>query len=300
MSGHIAFIINPNSGKRRRSGDLAELARSVFTAAGKRIDVHVTKAAGQVKELAAEAVARGCEGVVVAGGDGTINEALAPLANSGRWLGIVARGSGNGFARELGLPLDEREAVRRLVSMRSFDMDLGVANGEYFINAAGVGLDALIGHAFDRFGKKGPRGLLPYFLLAMKEYALYKPQKVRFEGAGQVADVEPLVLTFANGRQYGSEATIAPTACLDDGMLTAVTVSCVPFYKLAFYLPSLFCGNLEANDFVSFLDVKEAVLKVEGGAEYHLDGEPRPKAERLSVSCVHNAIKVLAPPDFKP
>lgn len=184
MSEHIAFIINPNSGKRRRPGELADLARSVFADAGKSVEVHITKAAGHARELAAEAVSRGCEGVIVAGGDGTINEALASMANTGKWLGIIARGSGNGFARELGLPLDEAEAVRRIAAMRPFDMDLGLANGEHFINAAGVGLDALIGHAFDRFGKKGPRGLLPYFLLAMKEYLHYQPPKLRFEGGG--------------------------------------------------------------------------------------------------------------------
>lgn len=300
MSGHIAFIINPNSGKRRRSGELSGLVRSVFADSGKTVDVHLTKAAGHVRELAAEAVSRGCEGVIVAGGDGTINEALAPLAGTGKWLGIVARGSGNGFARELGLPLDEAEAVRRLASMRVFDMDLGLANGEHFINAAGVGLDALIGHAFDRFGKKGPRGLLPYFFLAMKEYMRYKPPVLRFEGGGQFLDEAPLVLTFANGRQYGSEAKIAPTARFDDGMLTAVTVRCMPLYSLLYRMPSLFSGNLEANRFVSFLDVKEACLRIPGGAEYHLDGEPRPRTELLSVSCLHNSIKVLAPAGFRP
>ena len=127
----IRFILNPVSGKNR--SDLAILQAHIkthFPAA----DIQLTRAAGHATELAREAAAKNFDIAVAIGGDGTINETARGLIHTQTALAVVPRGSGNGFARELGMPLNFKEAVTRLQRGRILPCDIGYANGELFLN----------------------------------------------------------------------------------------------------------------------------------------------------------------------
>jgi YegS/Rv2252/BmrU family lipid kinase len=295
MLDSYCFIINPNSGARRDASTLADAVRTAFASCA-RLKIEFTQRQGHAAELAKTAVSEKFAAVVVAGGDGTLNEVLPAFCGTETALGLIAKGSGNGFAREFGLPLRPKAAVTALVDYLPRKIDLGKVNGEYFANVAGIGLDAMIGRAFNVFGKKGPRGKLPYYYLGLKELLAYKPPQVELRCAGRTLKAAPMCLAFANGRQFGGGAIIAPSAKPDDGMLHVVLVENMSAYRTALNLTALFSGKIDKVSGVTTLLAEQAEVVSGDELVYHLDGEPRVSKTGLKVEIIRHAISFLAPP----
>ena len=288
----IRFILNPVSGNR--TADTEHMARCIqlnFPGA----DMRLTKTAGHATELAREAAAENFDVVVAIGGDGTINETARGLAGTKTALAVIPRGSGNGFARELGMPLNFEEAVVSLQRGSIAPCDVGRANGELFLNVAGVGLEAEIAWQFMEHGKTGARGKWPYFKLGAKTVFSYKPPVFDADIDGKKTQLSPLTLVFANGRQYGSNFKIAPRANLGDGLLDMVAVNNVAKWKLVCALPGFFTDGWRPLNVTNTTQVKHVVLTHNGQFPYHIDGEPRQAGGKLEISIEHHALNVLFP-----
>lgn len=288
----IRFILNPVSGNR--TADTEHMARCIqlnFPGA----DMRLTKAAGHATELAREAAAENFDVAVAIGGDGTINETARGLAGTKTALAVIPRGSGNGFARELGMPLNFEEAVMRLQRGSIAPCDVGRANGELFLNVAGVGLEAEIAWQFMEHGKTGARGKWPYFKLGAKTVFSYKPPVFDADIDGKKTQLSPLTLVFANGRQYGSNFKIAPRANLGDGLLDMVAVNNVAKWKLVCALPGFFTDGWRPLNVTDTTQVKHVVLTHNGQFPYHIDGEPRQADGKLEIAIEHHALNVLFP-----
>jgi len=216
-------IINPISGVHGIGVDRrVAMASQSLDHARLTGTVEVTASAGHGPELAAAAVGRGIDRVVVWGGDGTINEILPAVADTGVGLGIIPGGSGNGLARQLGLPLEPRTAFRIALGNRKKIIDLGECEGRLFANVAGLGFDARIA---DLFGRAGKRGTWTYITEALRELFAYRASTYRLSiDAGAAEESTALIVAFANSGQYGSGAYIAPGARPDDGELDLVIV----------------------------------------------------------------------------
>lgn len=289
----IAFILNPISGKR--PADPEALARCIqlnFPGAAMRL----TRSPGHATELARDFAAQQFEAVVAIGGDGTINETARGLVGTKTALGVIPRGSGNGFARELGMPLNFEEAVVRLQRGSVFSCDIGRANGELFLNVAGVGLEAEIAWQFMQHGKNGgARGKWPYFKLGAKTVFSYRPAVLDITADGKTVQGAPLTLVFANGRQYGSNFKIAPRANLGDGLLDMVVVQNAPKWKLALAAPGFFTDSWRPFGLTYTQTVKHVTLTCEGAFPYHIDGEPRQADGKLEIAVETHALNVLFP-----
>ena len=135
------FILNPISGKK--ACNVAALKKSVL-GCFPQSRVCLTQAPGHATQLAKEAAQEGFRAVVAAGGDGTINEVARALVGTQTALGVIPRGSGNGFARELGMPFSFTACLEKLKQAAPVVCDTGRANGELFLNLAGVGIEAAI------------------------------------------------------------------------------------------------------------------------------------------------------------
>lgn len=282
------FIINPKSGKNNKAGELEQTIKTQFDSA----DIVFTKAPGHAKKLAAEAVKQNYEQVIVAGGDGTINEAASSLIGTKTALGVIAFGSGNGLAREIGCPLDNlQKACNNIYMAKPVLCDAGKANGEYFFNVAGIGLEATIAHAFARVKT---RGIWPYFKIGFEQVLKYKaPQVEVWADDKNLIFLNPLTLVFANGKQYGSNFKIAPKASLTDGKLDMVYVKQSPLWKLALGLPNFFKPNFSAVKLTKTRQLKKAVITAQGKVFYHLDGEPKEATDKLEIEVLPKAIYLL-------
>jgi YegS/Rv2252/BmrU family lipid kinase len=285
------FIINPKSGAKKVGDALKGTIKKFFM----QDEIFFTERKNHAKELAQKAARENYNQVIVAGGDGTINEAVQSLAGTQTALGVIPLGSGNGFAREVGAPLNNFEAAcKNILAAREDYYDLGLANGEYFINLAGLGFEADIAASFDETGKRGQRGKWPYFKIGIKQFFDYKAPKVRAEVDDNPAQItRPITLVFSNGRQYGSGFKIAPYASFNDGLLDMVVVEKTNIFKIIAGLPNFFKKNLTPVEIRRFYKVKKAVVHIDGSFNYHIDGEPRRAQEKLEISILPSHIKLL-------
>ena len=288
----IRFIFNPVSGKNRVDTEhLARVIQLNFPGA----DMRLTKAPGHATELAREAAAQGFETVVAIGGDGTINETARGLVGTQTALGIIPKGSGNGLAHEIGMPLLIEEAIVRLQRGARVQCDTGLANGELFLNVAGVGIEADIAWQFMEQGKIGARGKWPYFKIGAKTVFSYQPHTLELDADGQKSTLAPLTLVFANGRQYGSNFKIAPHASLTDGKLDMITVHDAPKWKLALAAPSFFTDTWRPFGVTSEASVRHATIRQSGEILYHIDGEPRKTKDMLEIAIQPKSLTILFP-----
>jgi len=288
----IRFILNPKSGKTPADPErMAACIQLNFPGA----DMRLTKAPGHATELAAEAARDGFDAAVAIGGDGTINETARGLAGTRTALGVIPRGSGNGFAREIGMPLLFEEAVMRLQKAVTVPCDAGRANGELFLNLAGIGIEAEIARLFMEHGKTGARGMWPYFKIGAKTALTYKPKMLDVDADGVRTQAAPLTLVFANGRQYGSNFKIAPHASLTDGLLDMVAVHDAPKWKIALAAPAFFTDNWRPFGVTSVSRVRRALIRLPGDIVYHIDGEPRQTQNTLEIAVEPRAMNVLFP-----
>src|SRR5690606_20245149 len=118
-------------------------------------DIVYTDYAGHAPELARQAAEEGCAVVVAVGGDGTVNEVARGLLHTDTALGIIPRGSGNGLARHLGVPLTVDGSIRFLNNGHRSKIDSGTINGRPFFTTAGIGFDAYISSVFAGSKKRG-------------------------------------------------------------------------------------------------------------------------------------------------
>lgn len=290
-------VINPISGTGREApGGAAEveLARRTLGAAGYDATVMVTTGPGHATEAARQAVAGGAALVVSWGGDGTMNEVARALAFGSTALALVPAGSGNGLGRDLGIPLDPARALAIAAHGVRRRIDVGEANGEYFFNVAGVGLDARIALAFAE--RRGRRGRLRYARVGVDAVWQYRAQPYTVRWSGGEASPTALFIAFANSRQYGSHGCIAPRASLDDGQLDLVIVEDQSLARIVTRLPAFFLGRLTPGAGVSMHPVTDVTVEAAGEGELHLDGEPRRFDRTLRVRVHPRAIDVIVPP----
>ncbi len=234
-------------------------------------EVFVTERPGHARELAQSGLRRGVTTFVAWGGDGTVNEIGSALVGTDATLAIVPSGSGNGLARELGIPLEPAGAFQVVFEGRSRLIDAGELDGHLFFNIAGIGLDARVAH---RFAQGERRGLVRYLELAAREIASFTPHEYALTADGRELIVRPLLIAIANARQYGNGALIAPEALLDDGKLDLVVVDYLPAWKVLMHAPKLFAGTVARVPGVSITKTSRLGIASDAALVYHVDGEP--------------------------
>jgi len=296
VPARVAVIINPISGLGVRPDTArkrAELAAACVEAHRVTAEIFVTERRHHARELAQAALTRGIEVVIAWGGDGTVNEVASVLVDRDAALGVVPSGSGNGLARELGLPFEPRAAFERALVGRRRRIDAGELGGHLFFNIAGVGLDADVAHRFAASGH-ARRGLSMYVVQSTAALLSYKAEPVTLTVDGVAREVRPLLVAFANARQYGNGALIAPRARVDDGRLDVVVVDDRSLFGIVRRMPALFKGELATVPGVSMETAVQAQVTARGPFRYHVDGEPCEASGTLTATARPSALTVSA------
>ncbi|MDO4691462.1 MAG: diacylglycerol kinase family lipid kinase [Porphyromonadaceae bacterium] len=285
-------IINPISGTGSKNSLPTRLAEA-YQETDIQLYISYTKAAGHAYDLAKQAVEDGFEYVIAIGGDGTINEIAQALLHSNTILGIIPKGSGNGLARALGLPMNEKKAIETLTSGESITIDCCLANGKPFFCTFGMGFDAEVSAAF---AEVPFRGFLSYAKTSIEKYINYKPSiyRVQMDDHDPV-ETEAFVVAAANANQYGNNAYIAPKASMTDGKFDLVILKPFPVLELAQITLQLFSKRMEENAHQSSYQTKRAVIEREADGVVHLDGEPLNFDKRIELEMLPAAIHVIAP-----
>ncbi|MBN2365505.1 MAG: diacylglycerol kinase family lipid kinase [Calditrichaeota bacterium] len=286
----IRFIVNPKSGINRNPGRIVRWIEEICSK--NRIDFEVlyTGKPGDATNMAREAVEENFDIVAVVGGDGTVNEAGRGLLGSEVAMAVIPSGSGNGFARNFKIPLDQYKSIQTLVDPKIISIDAGKINNHHFFNVAGFGLDAQISMNFEEFGMRGP---LPYFLVGTRSFLNFQPTPVKLILEENTVEFSPLVVTIANAPEYGNGAIIAPNAQPDDGLLDVTIIDHMPIWKAVPNLYRLFNGTIDQIEGFHTFRVKSVIIEREASAPIHTDGNPHQDSARLKIETVPLSLRVV-------
>lgn len=266
---NATVIYNARSGKGR-APLIRAIAERVARDTGAQLHLREVEGPGHGTELAREAVARGTDRVISVGGDGTNNAIAQGLVGTGTPLGVVAMGSGNGYARSLGLPLDPEQALRLALSGMPQPMDVCYLNDRLFLGTAGIGFDARVAARFDTGAK---RGMFGYAKITVQEIFGAPPMAVRVTANGSTLDADVLMLVFCNTREFGNGANISPGSKPDDGLAELRVVRKPPFLPLLRAFVQIYTGKADKSPYIRNVPTTEAVV-YQAGTLAHLDGEP--------------------------
>ncbi len=292
MKKKIIFIINPRSGPRLNK-KLPEIIDRNIDRKSIEIEVQYTQAKNHASILTREAVNQDYDAVIAVGGDGTINEVASELVFTQVTLGIIPAGSGNGLARELGIPISLEKAVQVINQQKTRIIDGGTANDQPFFCTAGLGFDAHIGKLFSQNTK---RGFSEYLKTVLQEYFKYLPQTYEIAHDGKQRSVEAFAITIANARQYGNNAFIAPQAKINDGFLDLSILKPFPKRKIPEIVYQLFTKKLHLSPYYESYKVTEVQIGNEHADCYHSDGEYCIITKPLNIfKVVPQCIKVTVP-----
>jgi diacylglycerol kinase family enzyme len=251
---------------------------------------------GGLAAAAREAAASGVDAVIAAGGDGTVSAVAGALAGGTTPLGVLALGTFNHFAKDLGLPLDLEGAVRVVAAGQVREVDVGEVNGRVFVNNSSIGIYPLAVRDRER-RRLLPKAVAMAFAVG-RMVARLPVLRLRLRLAGvQLPRRTPLL--FVGNNAYET-AALAPQrrAALDRGALSVVVVKHATRRGLVGMALRALLGRLDAARDLETLALCEVV--VESHARRLLvsaDGEVFRAAPPLTYRCRPRALRVLAPPE---
>ncbi len=253
--------------------------------------IEFTRSRGHATDLARDAISKDFQRVIAVGGDGTVNEVAQGLIFSKVPMGIISRGSGNGLARHLGIPLKIKEGLVSLFDSRVLDMDTFTVNDKLSLNVSGFGFD---GHIANLFGGKSKRGLAGYIKLTIQEYIQFQEFGFQLSTDEGTIDQKAFIVAIANSSQYGNNARIAPAASVCDGVLHVTRLKKVPAYR-ADFIYNMFAGDIRKSEFCETFETSSLHLKTSRPIAYHIDGEPSGIDDAFEIKILPSTLQVLVP-----
>lgn len=269
----VGLIANPQAG-RRTGLSIAESVARLLQQGGWDVDLQPTATPGHGEELAREAAGAGCDLVVGVGGDGTLSELLNGLLGTGVPCGLVPCGTGNDFARFVGINENVAEAAEQLLNGQAVAVDLGRLSNphRHFINTVGVGFDAAVAERINR-RKRISRGLMAYLPAVVAEVAGNSFLPARVEVDGRSFEDEWLLIAVANGNAYGAGFRIAPKAACDDGLLDVILVQRMGRLEVLRSLRLVLRGEHEGHPKVKMLRARKVKIETDQPAPALVDGD---------------------------
>jgi YegS/Rv2252/BmrU family lipid kinase len=270
--------------------------------------LHLTRRAGEATELSLQARAEGLDAVFVVGGDGTINEVINGLAKGTVALGVLPGGTGNVWARELGLPIRSPrhllhpllDSAKALVPGTIRRIDLGKANGRYFLQWTGLGLDAEVTYAMEpRTRSQRRMGALAYIVSGVTIAATMAGVRTRIYIDDQLIYRRSILIVISNSQLYGGVVRIATDARLDDGLLDVNVFAGTGFGSVIRTALGVITGLHVHDPRHSFYQGSKIRIETDKPMALHVDGEPSGTTP-LESEVVPGALSIFIPKDIRP
>ncbi len=225
MFKRARLIYNPTSGREEIKRRLPDILQRLENG-GIETSCHATIGEGDASLAAADAIERGFDLIIAAGGDGTLYEVINGMAEHDNIppLGILPLGTTNDFARAVGIPRNWEYACDLIIQQYTRTIDLGRANQKYFINIAGGGsLTELTYEVPSRL--KTMIGQLAYYMKGMEKMTRLRPTEMIIQAAGQ-EEIHEQVLLFliCNSNSVAGFERLAPDASLQDGLFDVIVL----------------------------------------------------------------------------
>ncbi len=287
----LGYVINPVAGKKKAVKRISQIKR-VTEDRGFEAAIYITEGPGDAAAKGERALREGCDIITAVGGDGTVSELANGIHGCAVAMGVIPAGSGNDFARTLGIPSDFNKALDCVLKGSTRTIDIGIVNGRCFINVASVGFDAQVVRETHSI-KKRIRGPLAYVLGVFKSLISYKPFDMEIETGSERINKQATLVAIANGIYYGGGMKIAPGAVLDDGLLEVYLVEGMSRLKILRLFPLIYSGRHLARPELKHFKARKLSIKCQNGY-INSDGEIIGRCP-ASISIIPAALNVIIP-----
>jgi len=292
----VAVVANPSSG-RGKGARLIPQVDSLLSSLGVDHTTVTSRTAADPERLAREAASDGAEVVVALGGDGHVGNVANGVIGTEAALAVIPAGTGNDFARHLGLDRKDPLAAARLLaspSTRRIDVvKVNFDGGErYFVNVAGTGFDSQVNEHANHV--KLLKGTLKYVYSTFVTLARFKPGQFRIVIDGDERTVGGMLVAVGNAVSYGGGMKVTPDARMDDGVLDLCILGAVPKFEFVRTFPKVFSGKHVTHPSVQMLRGRRIEISADRPFEVYGDGE---RFGRLpaTFTVVPGALPVVAP-----
>ena len=297
MSARCFIIVNPAAGRGRARRVWETTLRPMLRAGGLSFtEVYEDRPRAAVP-LAEQATREGYEIVAAVGGDGTVHETingiLGPTVSHRPALAVIPGGTGNDFARGVGIPKDPLTAGRLLLNGSRRRVDIGRVNERYFAGISGVGFDAEVAARVNGW-PKWIGGTPVYVAAILNMLATYRCVPARISVDGRAEEMRMFLLAAANTPWYGGGMYMAPHARPDDGYLEIITARDLGKIETLGLLPKVFSGAHLRHRKVAHQRAKEVRVESEIPLAIHADGETVGRVPAV-FRVVPLAIEVIVP-----
>lgn len=299
MKRKLLYIVNPISGTKNKSS-LRELIEEKTIAAEFEFAIYPSVADGNYSFLAPIIKEEKFTDVIIAGGDGTINQVVKSLRKLNLQFGIIPCGSGNGLAFSANIPKNPEKALEIIFKGKSKLCDAFLINKDFACMLCGLGLDAKVAHDFANDPK---RGLATYIKKTIANFFSAKTYRFILSTDEKRIKTDALFISIANSNQFGNHFTIAPKARLNDGLLDIVVMT--KQNKLSALLQAFKqvggynkLQTLEViNEKASVLYFQTSEIKIENtqSAPMHIDGDPVETMNIINAQILKDSFRLIYP-----
>jgi diacylglycerol kinase (ATP) len=262
----------------------------------------LTTAPGEAIQIAKETKA---ELIVAAGGDGTVNEVVNGILQSGseKLLGVIPIGSGNDFAKMLNLkPFKIEMAIESLRRKTTITSDVGLieflrndgtSGSRFFINGVGIGFDAMTADESRKI--KHLRGIPLYTLALLKTLAKYKTPEMNIRIDDKNISGRIFLVAIGNGKSAGGGFLLTPDARINDEVFDVCLVNDLSIFRVLQVLPTVLKGKHTKYPEVTMMKAREIEIKSDSDLVLHADGEIIGTNLRwIKISIIPKAVEVIS------
>jgi diacylglycerol kinase (ATP) len=294
----IHLFLNPTAG-RGRAGRRQPRILELLDQSGVQLEFHASRSVGDLETQVLQHVDEGATHIVVAGGDGSVHEAVNGIMRSDRnaALGVIPTGTGNDFAKACEIPLNWEHATQLLGDRISAEgaprrIDVGRFNDRFFANGAGIGFDAKVTRIAESI--KLPIGDLVYLLAIFRTMigGIASP-RLRITTDDYAWDGPLTLAAVSNGPWVGGMFHIAPMAVNSDNVMDLLIAKPVTRRRILTLLPKIMNGEHMQEPEIIHQSVTSLTIEAKRPIPSHLDGEVQPLQSDFKITVLPGALDLL-------
>ncbi|MFA5327708.1 MAG: diacylglycerol kinase family protein [Prolixibacteraceae bacterium] len=280
------LILNPHAGSGRGKKDQAQIL-GLLKKNGFSFELGVSEFPKHAIQLTSKAIDAGYRNLVVAGGDGTLNEVVNGIFSQTVCnpeeiiVGMIPVGTGNDWIKTFGIPNHYIEAIKILTHGHTMSQDIGrISYGEngtgktcYFANMAGFGFDAMVAEKTNRLKDQGKKGILLYLQALASSFLNYQTCKTRIEIDGHEIDEMIFSASIGIGKYNGGGMMQAPDAVPDNGMFQVTIIRKIGIFGILRNLAGLYSGEFVKDHRVSTHPARHISISSAKNISGEADGE---------------------------
>lgn len=291
-SERLLFIINPRAGQKKKEDFLVDVINE-FNDNGYEVNIRFTRAQGDGTRLVCD-YGIGSDMIVCMGGDGTLNEVIEGILETGLKipLGYIPAGSTNDFANSLNLPSDPLEAAKAMMEKKPKKIDIGKFNGRYFVYTASAGIFTKASYSASQT-VKNTFGHFAYVMEGIKDLTQVKRLNLKIELPEETIEGEYIFAAICNSTSIGGIMTLDQDRVdFSDGLFEMLLVKFPKdLIELGIIVTNL--TNQKYDERVQLIPISKAKITDSSDIDWSLDGEKEEGKKKIKFKVMHNAIRFI-------